>query len=110
WQREKHSNNSIRVSESGEQCSPKTPPLKTDAIVNAIEISIDAAIGIAIGIMIANVPYDVPVVKAMMEPKTNSNTGITAGDVVCSAKSIKYSAVPSSVVTVPIDQASVKMI
>src|SRR5699024_12151279 len=57
------------------------------SIVNAIEISIDAAIGIAIGIMIANVPYDVPVVKAMMEPKTNSNTGITAGDVVCSAKS-----------------------
>src|SRR5699024_5741279 len=100
----------IVVSEIGEQWSPKIPPLSTAAIVIAMDISKECASGIAIGIIIANVPYDVPVVNAMMDPKINNNAGIMIGEVVFFAKSTKKSAVPSSDVMVPIDQANVKMI
>src|SRR5699024_9483425 len=46
----------------------------------------------------------------MMDPKINNNAGIMIGEVVFFAKSTKKSAVPSSDVMVPIDQANVKMI
>src|SRR5699024_11429948 len=62
--------------------------------------------GTAIGVKIAIVPQEVPVENDINIPITNTRNGIKAGVIQLSVEFTTYSAVPSTSVTVPIDQPS----
>src|SRR5699024_4556389 len=87
-------------------------PEKMDPIANGISSSppILYAKGIAIGVKIAIVPQEVPVENEINIPITKTRKGINAGVIQLSVELTTYSAVPSTSVTVPMDQASTIMI
>ena len=79
WSQADAIDETIVVSEIGEQWSPKTLPLKTEAIASGIETSEKNAVGTAIGIIIANVPQLVPVENEITADVINIIGAITDG-------------------------------
>ena len=93
------------VSEIGEQWSPKTLPLKTAAIESARGELAYKAVGTAIGIIIANVPQLVPVENEIKAEVINKMGAISDGFKKSLDREATYSPVPRVLQVSPIEKA-----
>ena len=96
----------IVVSEIGEQWSPKTLPLRTAAIESAKGEPAYKAVGTAIGIIIANVPQLVPVENEINADVINKMGAMRDGFKKSFDKEATYSPVPSVLQVSPIENAN----